>query len=921
MKTKLIIISLLCCLTLSARQPYSFQYNFETQDGTGWSLNSPEGWVRREIDDAQRLIFFLSEEPEDQNHYAYTTLSSLPAGRYSISCTYCVFQPSYSGTNDPDFVRIVLIPNNETPLPQNSFTNTTLPSSWISLDNNAALIMYDTETTLNATFDVNTQGDYKLAFAFQYNDANEIDTEEGTLFAQIKDINITATEECHEYSENGNIYRLCHNYTTSANTATLVQATADSTELREVTIVDDLMASPIDLTHFAPYNARITLPSNITYDTENYTLYHLADTAFAKSGKHPLRIDIPSTMTSLPAKAFGNRNFLIVHNQMAPPSFAPDATPQTVVLERENHISHPYHVKGNDITLEQRPFADNTMKVKAIPHTDKKSTTEGTCHHYIIEWDTTSGFSNTAMTDSTFEAKLTAEAVVEGKLGYDAIVSAGETSSTSASTHFSDSLRYLIFATEVYSLPSYMISGPRELALPSRSKARLDLKIDNTRYFHFSLPFNSELSDLTIKAYNANGSLTDITYSAQRPEDIEDENNNFYSIFSFNEQVRAQSTTVENSYIPLAENTTLEAGKGYLVAIYEGATNPATSATLSFPSGTGITLHSTSSSVTIPTSHTSGQPDYRSGWNLIGNPFTYKIPGQNLPKVFAKVTYDDGETNTIDHYDIEAYPNDFTFDPFTTIFVQSDGTNPLVVNGSVAQPISAACMRNDIPDHMEITITDENGNSDHTNIVHKTNASAHYIIGEDLARLGSGSQTTICTLSDSVRCAFNEQEIDSTGKAISLHLVTSHEGDYTFTVNNDRTQWNGKILLSDNEANTLTDIKTDPYTVHLADSTYSTRFSILLTHNETIVGEETITDNNIVIFTTGNGNIVLTNLPANPLNIQLSAITGQTICTMTADNVSELTIPHHLLPQNGLLVLTLRTSTSITSYKVMTHRR
>lgn len=211
------------------------------------------------------------------------------------------------------------------------------------------------------------------------------------------------------------------------------------------------------------------------------------------------------------------------------------------------------------------------------------------------------------------------------------------------------------------------------------------------------------------------------------------------------------------------------------------------------------------------------------------------------------------------------------------------------------------------------------GNDSHTNIVHKPEASTHYVIGEDLAYLGSTTTTTLSSMSDSVRCAFNKQMIDSTGKAIDLHLVTDHEGNYTFSINENRTQWNGTILLHDNEANILKDITNDSYTVHLKEGTFDSRFSLLITHHETIVGEETIADDNAVVFTTNEGNIVLANLPATPLHIQLSTITGQTICTMTADNESEVTIPHNLLPQNSLLILTLRTTSGTKSWKVTTH--
>lgn len=919
----LAIMMLICSLSISAQaDQYTYSHKFTNSNGwsgiltgagAGWSVSDlglPEDYKETCL----RMIL-APEEPIRNNRYAHTTLQNIPAGKYSVKCKYHVFFESYSGVNDKDFVRIALIPDNE-PLPQsNNFTNTTLPNSWISLDGDKALICEDTTwSTLETTFEVKTQGTYKLAIAFQYNGAHEPE-EGGTLYAVIDSISIKYDiKYLNTHTENGNTYLLCHQYKDSSNYATLIQSTADSVETREVTIVDNPTATPIDLTQYTSYNIQVTLAETITDNSVTYTVKEMKDTALARLAKCPTRLNIQSSMTNLPIRAFAGRNCLIVHKPSSAPTFDSSIT-QNIELKPSDHVSIPYLAKCNGTEYTQRPFGNHKMKLKVV-HKGPLN------RRYIMHWKSPQHFDETVLTDTTFEGKLTAETVVEGTLGYDEIIRHNARISVSTSTQFSDSLRHLVFETDTNSLPSYVITGTGELdvlPLPKESKSRLDLKINNTRYFHFSLPFNSQMSNLTIKAYKADGSETEIIYSATRPEDIQDDIHNFYSIFCFSEEERAKSTTVESSYIPLAKGDTIKKGKGYLVAIYEGTTNPATHATLSFLSEKGVKLHSTASAVEIPTSFTSGQPAYRSGWNLIGNPFTFDIPVKNLPiKVFAKVDFDNGETNKITHYDIETYPKDaFTFQPFSTIFIQTDGTR--LTFDPIPQQAPAACMRDDIPDHIEITITDEMGNDSHTNIVHKPEASTHYVIGEDLAYLGSTTTTTLCSMSDSVRCAFNKQMIDSTGKAIDLHLVTDHEGNYTFSINENRTQWNGTILLHDNEANILKDITNDSYTVHLKEGTFDSRFSLLITHHETIVGEETIADDNAVVFTTNEGNIVLANLPATPLHIQLSTITGQTICTMTADNESEVTIPHNLLPQNSLLILTLRTTSGTKSWKVTTH--
>lgn len=926
----LAIMMLICSLSISA-QADQYTYSHKFTNSNGWSgilTGAGAGWsvsdlgLPEDYEETCLRMILAPEEPIRNNRYAHTTLQNIPAGKYSVKCKYHVFFTSNPGTTDPDFVRIALIPDSET-LPQsNNFTCTNLPNSWISLDGDQALICESQQwSTLNTTFEVKTQGTYKLAIAFQYNGANppgggDDDDEGGTFYAIIDNIEIKCDiKYLKTHTESSNTYLLCHQYKDSSNYAILIQSTADSVETREVTIVDTPTANPINLTNYTSYNIQVTLPDTITDNSVTYTVKEMKDTALARLAKCPTRLNIQSSMTNLPIRAFAGRNCLIVHKPSSAPTFDSLIT-QNIELKPSDHVSIPYLAKCNGTEYTQRPFENHKMKLKVVQRGPLN-------RRYIMHWKSPRGFDETVLTDTTFEGELTDETVVEGTLGYDEIIRHNARISVSTSTQFSDSLRYLVFETDTNSLPSYVITGTRELdvlTLPKESKSRLDLKIDNTRYFHFSLPFNSQMSDLTIKAYKADDSETEITYSAIRPEKIPREDiRNFYSIFCFSEEERAKFATVDSSYIPLAKGDTIKKGKGYLIAIYEGTTNPATHATLSFLSEKEVKLHSTASAVEIPTSFTSGQPAYRSGWNLIGNPFTFDIPVKNLPiKVFAKVDFDNGETNKITHYDIETYPKDgFTFTPFSTIFIQTDGTKLII--GPIPQQVPAACMRDDIPDHIEITITDEMGNDSHTNIVHKPEASTHYVIGEDLAYLGSTTSTTLSSMSDSVRCAFNKQMIDSTGKAIDLHLVTDHEGNYTFSINENRTQWNGTILLHDNEANILKDITNDSYTVHLKEGTFDSRFSLLITHHETIVGEETIADDNAVVFTTNEGNIVLANLPATPLHIQLSTITGQTICTMTADNESEVTIPHNLLPQNALLILTLRTTSGTKSWKVMTH--
>lgn len=397
----------------------------------------------------------------------------------------------------------------------------------------------------------------------------------------------------------------------------------------------------------------------------------------------------------------------------------------------------------------------------------------------------------------------------------------------------------------------------------SHDELYYDLRIPTDRFYWFSLPFNSNLTEISYSNEEANGGI---------PEHW----TNYY-VYFYNGKLRsddanggAQANTYWNP-VSTGADYTMRPGQGYLMGLPNSEAGefnsqgydhtkrvmrftmrPPESTWLNDERLTGFKIGPVSGAIA-----NNPRNAVHMGWNLIGNPYmhTYELGDDVsglLNGAWEKEKIGDYETKyyilkegtttvpyitlydpSTDTYE-QVLANGRTLRPFEAVFVQvQQGTGIKFENEAMSVPSSAPSyirrQQQDAPVRTGITLSGVGG-SDKTGFVLSDEYTEAYEIGADLQKMFSPSFNIYSLNADNQELAFNGMSEEDAVSPIPLGYYCLNAGEYTFSF--DDTQYRRSDLesltLIDYSAGVSKDLLNEDYTVTLRREINNSRFAIVI---------------------------------------------------------------------------------------------
>ena len=368
-----------------------------------------------------------------------------------------------------------------------------------------------------------------------------------------------------------------------------------------------------------------------------------------------------------------------------------------------------------------------------------------------------------------------------------------------------------------------------------------DLRIDPTNWHFISLPYDVNVSDIRF----ANPEETAIPVLGTD-----------YLLQWYDGERRA-ATKNDDAWEPVAADATLKAGLGYIFALPGSGK---VKREFRFPMDNEvITLESANKTASPVYGYGCDQPSLGSnhkGWNLVGAPYltnylsdlasplrTGKLiedhtsPEHNTPTWDGAWT-DDGSplryiaipiNNGWDYYYQEEISG-YELPPFTSYFVQIDGTDPTeaqVVGFNASRVIRSSIVRRDRSEYEEeedthpvwcaINLTNPQGETDKTTVLISNDFTDNYDMMNDMVKMRGSyysyyTRPVLASRNNEGEMAFNALPDSSALAGIPLNFFAAGSGSYTISFNERYGREEVKaVMLLDKNNNQWYNLLDEPY--------------------------------------------------------------------------------------------------------------
>ena len=403
-----------------------------------------------------------------------------------------------------------------------------------------------------------------------------------------------------------------------------------------------------------------------------------------------------------------------------------------------------------------------------------------------------------------------------------------------------------LFSEGDQAAPQVNLNSRGSIILRNNGELYYDKRIDDSRYYWFSLPFNSQLKEISFVNEAANDGLPQ-HYSGTDGDNVD----RAFFVKTYNGALRAAdanggalATTYWTDVTTRGSDYTLRAGLGYEIGLadqadkyFNGQNYKHTSRTFRFtmrPGNTWLAEERTGggskSATVVPSTVADERNAVHAGWNLIGNPYMHTYNTGTVPDngnikngawIKEKDIYGDytgwwilDETDptnrptdvpylTIYHPEYEkgdryrqVLASDHDLRPFEAVFVQVNVGNTLNFGNNMsvsAMPAYRRAPELDEPVRTGIMISGNN-RMDRTGFVLSEDYTPAYEIGADLEKVINSytkKGQTIYNLNlyslDSLnhQLAFNGLSLEAALDTIPLGLTIPAAGEYTFSYDAD----------------------------------------------------------------------------------------------------------------------------------------
>ncbi len=458
---------------------------------------------------------------------------------------------------------------------------------------------------------------------------------------------------------------------------------------------------------------------------------------------------------------------------------------------------------------------------------------------------------------------------IEDLAGTDVYVYGGKTLNIQPGTTTINSLTLKggIQTDGSYQMPSVWVPEGATLVRNS-NKIYLDLVVNAKTWYPFAVPFETKnTSDIhylhpDMREAATYGKHFDIkTYDGARRADVgEDKANNW---------VRLKRHTTE-------EPVSFKPGVGYIISAmaYPGTDTatiriPMTVPNTWFANGEQAVVGTTERNTMTVTAHTGAaatEHQRHAGWNMVANPYLSNFTGGGIDATNG-LNYINGELIinsgfsyggeavpyvTIPAYDFSYYTahklSDIKLSPEYSFFVQigTSGTMNFTIEGRQQAPAALRSNMDNPRIETDIVISHNQQTADHTGLIIDDRYTTAYEIGADLEKMfGSAYNTTIYTLGNDVRLAYNALSHIEATIPIPLGFRAETDGEYTISLTNPEDILTVEsIVLQDSYNNTTTNLLLNDYTFYTDRTQDDQRFVVyIVPHNNAPTDISTIIDN------------------------------------------------------------------------------
>ncbi len=431
----------------------------------------------------------------------------------------------------------------------------------------------------------------------------------------------------------------------------------------------------------------------------------------------------------------------------------------------------------------------------------------------------------------------------------DLEVYAGGTLNVPSGTNYTT--RSLIMRSKADQVPVANIDGNLTIA----DRLYHSKRIDASRFYFFTLPYDCDVSDITYR----NGELLGTSGVD-------------YLLKYYDGEGRA--TGQNAGHWEVYTGTKLEAGKGYIIAVNAELTgdgsvfanNPKKE--ILFPMTN--TLTETGDKTVAVGTYGVGDAtigDNHKGWNLIGVPFMSKF--NPMSSTGLKVgTYENGDWNdagtiftynpsvtvpyvTMPNADGITYTQELAssqnLEPFRSFFIQVGKEGELITDVAFSSSQrQKAALRSvasvDAAIWVELSLS-KGDLTDATTIIVDDARTSAYEIGADLEKmLGYAALPQFYSLQSGMRLAFNALSSDVAASAIPLGFYAPTSDTYTIALNSAPSPNLEGVYLTDNVTGITTNLLQGDYSFTSARTANDTRFSVAVVRSVTAVDNVLNTD-------------------------------------------------------------------------------
>ena len=316
-----------------------------------------------------------------------------------------------------------------------------------------------------------------------------------------------------------------------------------------------------------------------------------------------------------------------------------------------------------------------------------------------------------------------------------------------------------------------------------------------------------------------------------------------------------------------AENT-MKAYEGYMVALDKGLFSSSDSRWIAdgkaiseiylyFPSEANVgTLKQETTTITLPAMiypydryFTKGGRDLNhretdSNWRVIGV--------GSLKNSGLTATDLNGTSTGFDFYSWEASDNSLapvanaqtggehatTFNAGHAVMVQWAGKITWT-NASVPSSVAARRMPENKSYSVELDLNYDGKMADRTYVIMKEDASADFVLNEDLYKVTNANKPNIYAYAGNYDCGISRVPVES--QTVPVGVITRKNGTYTFSM---PTNFDGTVTLIDKFAQTRTNLALEDYEVALPKGTINDRFELELNIRKVPTAIDGVTDGN-----------------------------------------------------------------------------